>query len=95
MNLAAEAARLRAGAESVTFTTSGNSMAPRVRSGASVTLVPLAAAPSKGDVVLAKVKGRWYLHLVTGVRKGQVQISNNKGHVNGWTAIDNVVARLT
>jgi hypothetical protein len=94
MNLAAEAARLRAGAGSVTFATSGSSMEPRVRSGATVTVTALAGAPRKGDVVLAKVKGRWYLHLVTGVRKGQVQISNNKGHVNGWTTVGNIVGRL-
>ena len=41
-----------------------------------------------GDIVLVKVKGNTYLHLISAIRgKGsnlQYQISNNKGHVNGW-----------
>lgn len=40
----------------------------------------------KGMVVLAKVHGQLYLHLVTATRRGRVQISNNKGHVNGWAS---------
>jgi len=93
MNLGAVAARLRAG-ETVTFKTSGGSMSPRVENGVIVTVAPLDAPPEKGEVVLAKVHGRWYLHLVSALKPGQVQISNNHGHVNGWTSTNNVVGRL-
>jgi hypothetical protein len=38
------------------------------------------------DIVFCKVKGRYYTHLVTAkdIQKG-LQISNNKGNINGWT----------
>lgn len=64
----------------------GNSMAPRVTDGAHVRLAPNAHPDDleKGDVVLVKVSGRVYLHLVSATDKDRVQISNNKGRVNGW-----------
>lgn len=76
----------------VTFRTKGNSMTPKVHSGDEVTVAPFEGTPRKGDIVLAKVKGRYYLHLVTAVEesKRRVQISNNHGHVNGWTSFDKV-----
>lgn len=39
--------------------------------------------------------GRIYTHKVSALRKGQVQISNNRGHVNGWTKLDNVYGIVT
>ncbi|MCE7007609.1 hypothetical protein LWC34_33015 [Kibdelosporangium philippinense] len=45
-----------------------------------------------GDIVLARVAGTVYLHLVSAldpVRK-RVQISNNRGRVNGWTSHDRI-----
>lgn len=83
------AARLLAG-EEVTLTAHGNSMTPIIRSSQKVTLSPLTEPASKGDAVLAKVGGRYYIHKVTAIRWGQngasYQISNNSGHVNGWTS---------
>ena len=40
-----------------------------------------------GDIVLARVAGAVYLHLVSAVDQARkrVQISNNRGRVNGWT----------
>jgi hypothetical protein len=40
-----------------------------------------------GDIVFAKVAGTVYLQLVSAVdvANGRVQISNNRGRVNGWT----------
>ena len=65
----------------------GNSMDPIVKDGATVTLDPI-TDPSKikkGDVVLCRVKGNDYLHLVHATRYGtQWLIGNNKGHTNGW-----------
>jgi hypothetical protein len=43
-----------------------------------------------GDIVLARVAGAVYLHLVSALANGRVQISNNRGRVNGWTGPDRV-----
>lgn len=74
-------------------------MTGRVSSGQLCTVVPLPLdgdrQPAKGDVVLCKVRGHQYLHLVTAVRGDQYQISNNHGYVNGWTARANIFGLLT
>lgn len=66
----------------------GNSMVPLVMSGDLCTLRPFkdGEAPAKNDIVLCRVKGRDYLHLVKAVSmQGQrFQIGNNKGRINGW-----------
>jgi hypothetical protein len=38
-----------------------------------------------GDIVLCKVNGMQYLHLVTAINGDKFRISNNKGRINGWT----------
>lgn len=64
----------------------GNSMTPLIHSGQTVTISPVKGEIKKGDIVLAKVKGRMFIHLVTAVGDdGRYQISNNHGHVNGWS----------
>lgn len=61
-------------------------MTPRIKSKQLVTLVPIALDKVElGDVVLCRVHGNQYLHLVSQVADGRVQISNNHGHVNGWS----------
>lgn len=86
MNLGQAAAAVREG-RTVTFRAYGHSMSPRIRHGDEVTVEPLnGRRPKKGQVVLVRVGPRWYLHLVTGIRPLQLQISNNHGHVNGWTS---------
>ncbi|MFC8719422.1 S26 family signal peptidase [Kitasatospora sp. NPDC057198] len=77
----------------VTFRPSGSSMVPLIRSRQQVIVAP--ADPSKlevGDIVLARVAGTVYLHLVSSVdlARKRVQISNNRGRVNGWTSHDRV-----
>lgn len=73
--------------EDVTHKPRGNSMTPLIKSGQRIVLSPVALNEiKKGDVVLAKVNGRYYIHKVTALGdNGKVQISNNHGHVNGWT----------
>jgi hypothetical protein len=64
------------------------SMVPLVRSRQLVIVAPVdPGIVEVGDVVLARVSGTTYLHLVSAVdhRAGRVQISNNRGRVNGWT----------
>lgn len=74
-------------------------MTGRVSSGQLCTVAPLPLdgdrQPAKGDVVLCKVRGNQYLHLVTAVRGDQYQISNNHGYVNGWTSRANIFGLLT
>jgi hypothetical protein len=82
--------RLQRG-EAVEVRPTGTSMTPIIRSRQVVRIVPVdPATVARGDVVLAKVGGRFYLHLVSAVQGGRVQISNNHGHVNGWTSQDRV-----
>lgn len=77
----------------MTFRPSGSSMVPLIRSRQPVVVAPV--DPSKlevGDIVLARVAGTVYLHLVSSVDLPgkRVQISNNRGRVNGWTSHDRV-----
>lgn len=97
--------RLKAG-ETVRFRPHGNSMQPRIKSGQLCTVEPLGSPPeaslAPGDVVLCTVGGRQFLHLlsaVTGGSKGapkdkRYQISNNKGHVNGYVQIRHIYGKL-
>ena len=70
----------------------GNSMNPKVKSGQTVTLSPYSDErnPEVGDIVLCRVKGSIYLHLIKATRSTgantQYQIGNNRGGINGWTS---------
>lgn len=80
-------ARLQAG-ETVSFRPRGHSMVPRIKSGELCTVEPVTIEElAVGDVVLCKVKGAEYLHLVKALQDGRVLIGNNKGHINGWTRV--------
>ena len=80
----------------VTIYPKGNSMTPKIESGAKVILEPIADITSikRGNIVLASVGKTVYLHLVTAVDNYRVQISNNHGHVNGWTSKEKVYGRV-
>jgi hypothetical protein len=76
--------RLRAG-EIVSFRPRGHSMTGRIQSGQLCTVAPIDPATLEvGDVVLCKVRGGEYLHLVNAIQGGRFQIANNRGFVNGW-----------
>jgi hypothetical protein len=82
----------------VTFTPFGNSMQPLIESGDTVkVIVPLLPWYKTGDIVLCRVKGKQYLHLVTYVRPTKTgllfEISNNKGKVNGWIRKEKIYGR--
>jgi hypothetical protein len=63
----------------------GNSMKPKVKDGALVTLNPCQASELKeDDIVLVRVNGRVYLHLIKATRQGKFLIGNNRGGLNGW-----------
>lgn len=73
----------------------GNSMQGKIESGQLCTIEP--ANPTtlkKDDIVLCKVKGKEYLHLITAVQGNRFQISNNKGFVNGWVSAGQIYGKL-
>lgn len=62
-----------------------HSMKGRVEDGALVTLAPWPAEQYEvGDVVLVKVSGNVYLHLIKAIDGERYQIGNNRGRINGW-----------
>lgn len=96
-NLTQVAARVAAG-ETVDFRPTGSSMVPLIRSRELVTVAPVdPATVVPGDIVLARVAGAVYLHLVSAIdpARGRVQISNNRGRVNGWTGYAKVYGICT
>lgn len=82
-----------ANGESVTIKPTGSSMVPRIRSGQEITIIPIDRI-EVGDVVLARVQGKVYIHLISALEGNRVQISNNHGHVNGWTHKNKVFGRV-
>jgi hypothetical protein len=83
-----------ASGKTVQFRPRGNSMVGRVESGQLVTVEPLGARlPIKGDIVLCKVNGSEYLHLVKAVNASRYQIGNNRGGINGWVPLGQVFGR--
>ena len=50
-----------------------------------VTLAPWgSASPQVDDIVLVKVKGREYLHLIKARQADRYLIGNNRGGISGW-----------
>jgi hypothetical protein len=77
-------AKLREGT-TVQFRPRGGSMAGRIESGQLVTVAPVDPATlAVGDVVLCKVNGNEYLHIVKAIQGPRFQIGNNRGLINGW-----------
>lgn len=71
--------------ETVTIKPRGHSMEPRVKDGQEVSVSPVDLTTlAVDDVVLCKVRGKEYLHLVKAIDGDRFQIGNNKGHINGW-----------
>jgi len=63
----------------------GHSMRGRVDDGNLVTLAPTRPDDvAVDDVVLVRVHGRDYLHLVKAKDGGRFLIGNNRGGTNGW-----------
>jgi hypothetical protein len=63
-------------------------MVPLIRNRQLVTVAPVDPTRVEvGGIVLARVAGTTYLHLVSAVdsANNRAQISNNRGRVNGWT----------
>ncbi len=77
-------AQLQAG-EAVVIRPRGHSMSGKVEDGDTVRVEPLGERVLQpDDIVLCKVRGRQYLHLIKAVRRTQYLIGNNRGGTNGW-----------
>ena len=81
--------------ETVQFRPRGNSMVGKIESGQLCTVEPLGDhALEIGDIVLCRVKGAQYLHLVKALQGPRVQIGNNRGGINGWITRKQIYGRL-
>lgn len=85
--------KLRAG-ETVSFRPHGRSMTGRIESGQLCTVVPIDPAMLEvEDIVLCKVAGNEYLHIVKAIQNGRYQIGNNRGLINGWIRPENIYGK--
>ena len=85
--------KLRKG-ETVQFRPRGNSMSGKIESGQLCTVVP--ANPEDlevGDIVLCKVNGSQYIHLIKAKQGDRFQIGNNRGRVNGWIGLNGIYGK--
>jgi hypothetical protein len=80
--------------EAVSFRPRGHSMSGKIESGQLCTVEPTEPASLKvGDIVLCKVNGREYLHLVKAIQGSRFQIGNNRGRINGWISAGAIFGR--
>jgi hypothetical protein len=79
--------------QTVQFRPRGHSMAGKIESGQLCTVVPAPDELKVGDVVLCKVNGRQYLHLIKAVQGGRFQIGNNRGRINGWVSRNSIYGK--
>jgi hypothetical protein len=85
--------QLQAG-EPVSFRPRGHSMRGKIESGQLCHVVPVVAEELRvGDIVLCKVHGREYLHLIKAIQGDRYQIGNNRGHINGWVGARAIFGR--
>lgn len=82
--------------ETVQIRPRGHSMRGKVDDGDLVTVEPCDPNTLKpDDIVLVRVRGRDYLHLVKAVSEGRCQIGNNRGHINGWVGHGAIYGKAT
>lgn len=79
----------------VTIKPRGHSMEPIIKDKQQVTIRKLTDDDvlDKGDIVLVRVRGHVYLHKISAIDGNRVQISNNHGHVNGWTTRQKIAGK--
>lgn len=71
-------------------------MKGKTESGQLCTVEPIIDFESikKGDIVLCKVNGNEYLHLVKAIQGSRFQIGNNRGRINCWIGPNAVFGKL-
>ena len=81
--------------QTISFRPRGNSMTGRIESGQLCTVAPVLASELKvDDIVLCKVKGSEYLHIVKAIQGPRFQIGNNRGRINGWITENSIFGKL-
>lgn len=71
-------------------------MSGKIDSGQLVTVIPVGNQKiAIGTIVLCKVNGMQYLHLVKAISGERFQIGNNRGRINGWTSRRNIFGVVT
>lgn len=87
-------AKLKSG-EIVSFRPRGHSMKGKIESGQLCTVEPIEDIESlqKGDIVLCKVNGNEYLHLIKAIQGARFQIGNNLGRINGWIGANSIYGK--
>lgn len=77
----------------VSYTAHGNSMKPRIYTGSRLELKVVASKALRvEDMVYCKVKGSYFVHLITAIDEpnNRFQISNNSGYINGNIGPENI-----
>jgi hypothetical protein len=74
----------------------GHSMKGKVNDSDLVTVEPCQAEDlAVGDIVLVRVKGHDYLHLVKAINQNRFLIGNNRGGINGWVGHNCIYGKAT
>jgi hypothetical protein len=80
--------------ETVQVKPRGHSMRGKVNDGDIVTLEPcVPESLTVGDIVLVRVHGNDYLHLIQAIDSGRFLIGNNRGGTNGWVGANALFGR--
>ena len=88
-------ALLQAG-QTASFRPRGHSMSGKIESGQLCTVEPVAPEDlAVGDIVLCKVNGCQYLHLIKAIQGKRFQIGNNRGRINGWISAKAIFGKCT
>jgi hypothetical protein len=79
----------------INFRPKGPSMSGKIESGQLCKVSPYSEdeSPQVGDIVLCKVRGNFYLHIVKAIQGETYQIGNNRGRINGWTGRKNIFGK--
>ena len=69
-------------------------MSGKIESGQLCTVTPIdPAALAVGDIVLCRVRGNDYLHIVKAIQGSRYQIGNNRGFINGWVGPNSIFGK--
>lgn len=85
--------------KTVEFRPLGNSMSGKIEDKQLCVVAPLSDPPNIGDIVLCRINGSQYLHLIVAIKiekdnKKRYQIGNNKGRINGWIGLDKIYGKV-
>ena len=69
-------------------------MTGRIESGQLCTVAPVDPSTLQiEDIVLCRVRGTEYLHIVKAIDGGRFQIGNNRGRINGWVGANAIFGK--